>query len=665
MSFGKVALTDTKKKGSKKIEVGYARTRSLLTSIEHTYSRLGHRNFVDRFGQATHANPRGVGSLTYASDDHPVLPAHCHSSRKIDNGTYCVRSDYDVRPSPLAGRAAVKIHGDKGQGKTHLAHAATNCENPCSRDTTHVDAFFRDAPDNYENMKKAFFDPYSEDLDDLRDGKLFMATATENDVAASVVAIIPATQPDISKDHFVVWSNNRVSFWSDNIADMNTTPDNEILVGDVSIMVVDDHGMARGIAVYMETLNGASRALSLRPLMPSWGEERDKHGKVTKLRTSQRCGPGREGSALVGRDMAPVNLERDFVCISFFEFAMSPIKIPHITREHLQIDTFPLDTIISTDYAWICEVLGHEGASSKHPCVKCEQTDDEIQCRECTSTPATRAAAKRRTCATIAANYERHVQNGATHGHAKKAGRGNIHRKPLLHIEPSHIAPIVLHIFLGVWVKLWELYLAEVGPQLDNTSEEMIERRSKAAEADVAVQSMKETIKSTEGEIVEHQTSKKEMDGRIKEIKQSHACAQHPHNEAAARDAGYTTAEWQETYSLMRLTSEAEDQISACRKSIVQHTADLKQLVEHAAAAHALVTGEPGPYERALEEYLRSIHVVRQAYYSGAFVGNHVWLCLKNANDLAQVAASSTLPPPPSPLQHRRALLKRNTDERV
>jgi len=137
----------------------------------------------------------------------------------------------------------------------------------------------------YENMKKAIFDPYSEDLDDLRDGKLFMATATENDVAASVVAIIPATQPDISKDHFVVWSNNRVSFWSDNIADMNTTPDNEILVGDVSIMVVDDHGMARGIAVYMETLNGASRALSLRPLMPSWGEERDKHGR------SRNCVP--------------------------------------------------------------------------------------------------------------------------------------------------------------------------------------------------------------------------------------------------------------------------------------------------------------------------------------------------------------------------------------
>ena len=33
--------------------------------------------------------------------------------------------------------------------------------------------------------------------------------------------------------------------------------------------------------------------------------------------------------------------------------------------------------------------------------------------------------------------------------------------------------------------------------------------------------------------------------------------------------------------------------------------------------------GDPGPYERALEEYLQSISVARQAYYSGAFVGNH------------------------------------------
>ena len=60
-----------------------------------------------------------------------------------------------------------------------------------------------------------------------------------------------------------------------------------------------------------------------------------------------------------------------------------------------------------------------------------------------------------------------------------------------------------------------------------------------------------------------------------------------------------------------------------CRQ---QHVADLEELV-----------GDPGPYERALEEYLQTISVARQAYYSGAFVGNHVMKCLEHAKALSQV----------------------------
>ena len=38
---------------------------------------------------------------------------------------------------------------------------------------------------------------------------------------------------------------------------------------------------------------------------------------------------------------------------------------------------------------------------------------------------------------------------------------------------------------------------------------------------------------------------------------------------------------------------------------------------------------EDGPVVRGLDEALKSFHVERQAYWSGAFVGNHVHRTLK------------------------------------
>ena len=36
-----------------------------------------------------------------------------------------------------------------------------------------------------------------------------------------------------------------------------------------------------------------------------------------------------------------------------------------------------------------------------------------------------------------------------------------------------------------------------------------------------------------------------------------------------------------------------------------------------------------GPFVKSLDSVLSSIHVQRQAYYSGTFIGNHVHSCLK------------------------------------
>ena len=41
------------------------------------------------------------------------------------------------------------------------------------------------------------------------------------------------------------------------------------------------------------------------------------------------------------------------------------------------------------------------------------------------------------------------------------------------------------------------------------------------------------------------------------------------------------------------------------------------------------ITSEDGPVVRGLDEALKSFNVERQAYWSGAFVGNHVHRTLK------------------------------------
>ena len=54
--------------------------------------------------------------------------------------------------------------------------------------------------------------------------------------------------------------------------------------------------------------------------------------------------------------------------------------------------------------------------------------------------------------------------------------------------------------------------------------------------------------------------------------------------------------------------------------------------------------GVIGTYEAVLEEFLQKNDVKRQAYYSGAFVGNHVYTCLKNCREISKVMLRAHMP---------------------
>ena len=99
-------------------------------------------------------------------------------------------------------------------------------------------------------------------------------------------------------------------------------------------------------------------------------------------------------------------------------------------------------------------MYGHEGAACTEPCIWCRKTDTEIQ-----KDPATAeggVSAPPRTHESIQHSFNEHVRlHDQKKGQAKLTG--NIHRAPLISDDPSSVAPIALHIGLGLWCKFYEL----------------------------------------------------------------------------------------------------------------------------------------------------------------------------------------------------------------
>ena len=66
---------------------------------------------------------------------------------------------------------------------------------------------------------------------------------------------------------------------------------------------------------------------------------------------------------------------------------------------------------LSADYAFIAEVLGHQGASSKYRCVWCLTTDDEIQEKSCEAREAAGQMPCARNLASMHADYARYYKS--------------------------------------------------------------------------------------------------------------------------------------------------------------------------------------------------------------------------------------------------------------
>ena len=163
-------------------------------------------------------------------------------------------------------------------------------------------------------------------------------------------------------------------------------------------------------------------------------------------------------------------------------------------------------------------------------------------------------------------------------------------------------------------------------------------------------------IGDVDKEIKDEKSDAADLQKQLKEIRERHRLSKRPSTYDAAKSAGYTDVEWAETAKCMELIEQSKTTMADSKQERKVYNDELIEMTARLEKLEGDVKSDAGPYERGIEAFLKSIHVERQAYYSSAFVGNHVIACLVAWYDLSQVTPPHThnetplphpfLPPP-------------------
>ena len=268
-----------------------------------------------------------------------------------------------------------------------------------------VALWFRNAPDNYANLKTMIFDHFGLEFKLLKDAKVVVISNSAENTPSSVAKILPRSEPKMCDNVYVKWSNETIG-----AASVSTTPVERDL-DHIMLPVIVALGNARGLAVYAKS--GIASAA-------------DKAMVEKYLVETHAVGPGQNGVGHISRKM------HELTCLGeplrFYPFGVSSLlKIPE-DPEHLQISERNLLWTKSCDYAWLAAICGHDGAACTRPCIKSERTDAEIQLDPKTAEGG--ADRQNRTLAMMKQSYLDHIQkHSGRKGQAKHTG--SIHREPL------------------------------------------------------------------------------------------------------------------------------------------------------------------------------------------------------------------------------------------
>ncbi|XP_071796273.1 uncharacterized protein [Asterias amurensis] len=247
------------------------------------------------------------------------------------------------------------------------------------------------------------------------------------------------------------------------------------------------------------------------------------------------------------------------------------------------------------DYELLNKLYGINGCNARYCCIYCTLSKEQMQ------TPFTeRSCSQLRTLDSIRAQFELFTEDGSKRSRSKDVSFSVV-REPMMPIEPDHVVLPSLHISLGVFKKLFDLYESACH-ELDL---KLFKLRYEHDEVDTdAARSNFETQIDAE---IKHQIDKKiqltEKQNQLEQLEEDLPL-----------------------YILQHETNKVDEQFIQMAHERFRLRAEIQ---EKETETDVRLSYASGPVTSALDKVLQKFKVQRQAYHGKSFVGNHVHKCCK------------------------------------
>jgi hypothetical protein len=328
------------------------------------------------------------------------------------------------------------------------------------------------------------------------------------------------------------------------------------------------------------------------------------------------------------------------VCMYFFKFRVAL----EAAGKGVSAEARSMLSFHCADYAWMCVLCGAQGASSKRPCIWCHARDtEEIQKGSWASVFATSPHECRpRSIEGMHADAARFLLTKGTAAHAQACN--SITASPLLIAcawNIDNLVPPILHLFLGPACKAWDLLIGLVRALVDKHDASSLQLLIDIGEINDYIKGVETDLKSAHTEIkskktvVAHfETEQRrylEGDGRVAALPSGKIpVARLDISETrAAVEYGVTSVDYKKAAECGRQKKVTSAEVVVATARATKMQTELESYAEKIAKLNSQLP-PIGRAEKALEDFLQTIKVQRQAYFGGAFVGNHVEKLLKS-----------------------------------
>jgi len=494
-----------------------------------------------------------------------------------------VRDDLDTIPdsaksSPFDGAWVSKFMGDKGGGSTKWGFVLVNQTLANDGAKFNVLCDFA-AADNHDNLKSMVFDYYNPELSGLRTSCTVFVQSGENVAVKFLPSCCPFTTTTIRLPPPPAPATPSASAEHSASAEPSSS----------AIRIVDVGGL-----VLPTSTTVADPDLDVDNV--TWALLRRGGGVV---------GVGVYGDGAAGRTL-----------VAFFEFRR-PLELGAGATLSVTVKTSLV--FMAGDYAWYCTMLGHQGSSAMFPCIYCTASDHP-QIQQCKYANLQEKPELR----TVKLTHEHYaVYERSEKKNAKAAQRAfSIEKAPLV---PGHcwqmeyLAPMILHLFLGTIVKLYDLLVNDVRA-IDGMDAEAVERQAAMKDATDFLSGLQCDLENAIAVVADETAAQARFKSQAKTLLKNNRI---DISQANAAVKGISEADYADAQVARRLEKEAAAVVAEAKAEVKALEEEIKLYQERIESLKE-VSAKPGALEKSLENHLQQTKVSARSLLHSQPLASHV-----------------------------------------